>query len=306
MRLKIFFTILITSLFLTSCVISGVETKEPTVEQPTVETPTVEETIPTVTPTPEATLTEIYVANLDKFYVSVGDTFNTRSLIIMAKYSDGETVNISNEVEFTTISTSTPGKKQITASYQGLSIKVEVNVLNPIGIEVDYEKAKVEYNVGESIDLSDLFIFNVFDNNLKLDVQEYTISIKKSTGEVVGVTENFNEAGTYVVSITSKGYQSSYEINVIDENAPTIEYTSINWDFTSVKKDFRNEEFSYEGLALYAVKSDGTRERIPASDYTAELVSGSFTVDGEYTVKVTYTGPINFANKENTYKVNYC
>lgn len=111
-KLKILIVILFGCFLLSACNLFGEETKEPTKGPTIVETEKPLET-PTHTPTPEATITEIYVGNLEDFYVCVGDTFNTSSLVIMAKYSDNTTKNISNEVNFSSISTSSPGKKKL-------------------------------------------------------------------------------------------------------------------------------------------------------------------------------------------------
>ena len=318
-KIKVLILTLLMCFLMTSCTIFGITigspSSEPTVTQePTVEvTPTPTPVTPEVTPTPEVTLTEIYVKNLSDIYVNVGETYKP-NLTVIAKFSDNTEKDITTDVTFSSISTSTKGEQELTISYEGLTIKAPVNVVVPTGIELNYTNAKILYEVGEVIDLSGLIVYRLYEDELKLNAKNYTISITDEEGHELSLSQPLNELGKYTITITVGTYNETYEVNVVEEivDDTNITYTSLELDTTGTKKEFKNDdEFNYDNLVLNAKKSNNTKELIPSLDYKVELYKGNelvteFSDEGEYTVKVTYIGDIEFEDKELEYLVNYC
>ena len=315
-RIKVLILLFLICLFLGSCSLFS-KTETPTPPKVTPTEPIVEVTptpVITPTPTPEVTLSEIYVKNHDEIYVNVGDKYKP-NLIIMAKFSDGTEKDVSEDVAFSTISTTNKGVQELTIIYQSLSIKVPVNVVKQTGITLDTSKAKVLYKVGDTIDLSGLFVYKTYEDDLVLDADNYIIQIIDENGDELSFVQPLNLLGKYTINIFIGSYTKSYEIDVVEEiiDEPTQEqssYTYLELDTSNVKTEFIDEEFNYDNLVLNAVKSNNTKEVIPSNDYIVTLYKGDYYMSkfdgqGEYTVNVRYKGDIPFEQKTFTYKVNY-
>ena len=102
-------------------------------------------------------------------------------ITIFAKYSDNTEVDITNEVTFSTIDTSTEGVKELTISYKGYTAKLNVNVLTPTGVELNTTNVIKLYELGQKIDLSNVIVYNVF-GEVEYTADSYSISIKDPDG----------------------------------------------------------------------------------------------------------------------------
>ena len=317
MKIKVFLLTIFMLLFLTGCSLFGEVTKEPTKIPTIVET---EDPLKTHTPTPTpepVELIDIYVKNTEELYCNVGEAFKPSKLSVIAKYSDDSEVNVTDESTFSTILTNTIGKKELTITYENKTIKVLVDILKPIGLELDIANTKTQYEIGDVIDISGLKVYNTYENQDKKNCTSYIIRIENQNGEQIPVNSTFDSNGVYNINVVSGNFVEEYEIIVgeVDietevpipdpDPTPEVVYVELELDLENVKRDFYDEEeFNYNNLIVYALKSDGSKEVIPSTDYKVELEE-EFVETKEYTVHFTYIGNIDFENKELIYFVNY-
>lgn len=283
-------------------------------------TPTTTPTTPTVpsqttkpvsceTTTKTKVLTGIELKNTGEIYVNKGDNYDGSNLLIYAIYSDGTEENISTQVTFTSLDTTSPGTKTIKANYQGFEIEISINVVKLTGIDLDTTNAKVTYEQGESIDISGLIVFSLYDEeNLRLYTNNYRIVLTNSIGTQILVGSPLNELGTYTVTVSVGLFEKTYEITVSGNNNPV--YERLELDTNQVKKDFVNEEFNYDGLILYGYTDNTTKSVIDPSLYEVNLTKDGATVDGfedsgTYVVKITYSNTDALGDLQFEYEVTY-
>ena len=153
MKLKAFVLSLLLGLFaLTSCsLFSKTETQTETSTEPNVTQPEQPNTNPNPNPTPEVVIKEIYATGTTGLIVSLNGTFNPSGINVFAKYTDNTEVNITEDVSFSAVDTSTEGVKEITVTYQSFTFKFEVNVLTLTGVDINTDSAIVLYEVGQVI-----------------------------------------------------------------------------------------------------------------------------------------------------------
>lgn len=310
MKLRYLFLslILCLSILLVGC---GVEETEKTSNGPSItETQTEEKTEnPTndETQNTEVVLENIYVQNTDELYCNLGEAFNPAKLSIIAKYSNGTEENITGKVSFSAVSTTTEGEKELVITYNSFSVKVNVNVLKTIGIEIDTSNVKVNYNIGDIIDISGLLVFNLYDDEEKKQQNTYSIKIYDQQGNLMPVTGSFEKAGTYKICVEYSGYIEEYDIMVGQLDEPDVQefYQCLELDLSNVKTTFAGEHFSYNDLIVNAVKNDGTKVKLTSDEYTVSLLNGSFTETGTYEVIVKYRGTTNIIDPKVEYSVTY-
>ena len=96
----------------------------------------------------------------------------------------------------------------------------ENNYQTLIKIEAKYEEMKLQYEVGEKVDYTGLYVVETYDNSeydfdsvlTVTDLDNYTITVYDKDGNKVKGA--FTEEGTYTVNVSAGKYSSSFEVNV--------------------------------------------------------------------------------------------
>ncbi len=155
-----------------------------------------------------------------------GDNYEQNNLVIVAKFSDGSSLDITDQAEISgEVDVNTPGVYAVIISYNGLSAAYQVNVLprenvkTLVNIAVEAESSKKVYALGEELSLVNVVVYAEYANSeaansyeLVSDLSSYKVEVLNAEGEVV--EGPFAETGAYTVVISQGQISDSYAINV--------------------------------------------------------------------------------------------
>lgn len=199
----------------------------------------------------------------------------------MTDIYSGKTVQVVNNVVEITIPANTDGGTVILAEGKQMT-----------GIEV-VEPAKVEYTVGEKIDLSNLTVTGVYgDAKIALSQDAYVVD-----SSAVDTTK----AGTYEVKVTAGEYTASFTIVVKAE--PTVTATATP---TPTNKPTATATATPTPVATYTIKyvmNKGTNNTANPSSYSTKNVKLKNPTRKGYTFAGWYTDK-NYKNKVTTIKAS--
>ena len=218
MKIKSLFLSILLVVLLVGCSLIN-ETTKSTTSSKTTTTTTIQTTTTTTTQTTTTTaieLVEIYVQNTDELYCNVGEVFKTSKLNIIARYSDGEEISVSEHALFDPIATHTPGSRALTIYYKDKSVTVMVDVLQPISLQIETSKVKTQYEIGNTLDITNLGVYYLYENNQKKVCPSYTVKITNPANTLIPINSVFTSKGVYKVSIESNGLSQQYDITVGD------------------------------------------------------------------------------------------
>ena len=225
------------------------------------------------------------------------------NLVVTANYTKESKVLKDNEykVDKGGFDKTIAGSYTITISYgnksAGFKVSVNPDIQNAVGIELKTEIATKEFDFGASYSSFGLGVYAVFDDNTKSKLSDNQFTIDSSA-------YNANVAGTYTIVVTLKDVlydgnpiTASYAVTV-KSALKTVK--SLRVDTTGAKTEFEwDDAFTYEGLRVYRVFSDGSEEL--ASDVSVNSDSFKAGVCGEYTIIVSV--PNGTASLFQDYKV---
>lgn len=153
----------------------------------------------------------------DKTKYNVGETFNPNGLTLLAEYSDGSEETISKGFECSASVFGKEGTYKVKVTYYGCSATVNVTVVNsnPIGVTVENLPDKLQYCIGEELDIT----------GLALKV-EYPNSVFKMVTTGFEVTCDLSSAGAKKVSVTyyENGIRltTNFTVNVTAEKVASV------------------------------------------------------------------------------------
>lgn len=213
--------------------------------------------------------------------VYIDDTYDTSDIEVYADYSDDTSVLIDNEeLEFSTLDTSTAGEKTLTITYQGKTCTVTVTVLvNPdqiaiTGISVNQESLKTELVVGQTLDLTNVEVY-VDYNDLTRD------SLDNS--DVTFSTVDTSTAGEKTLTVT---YDDKYTCNV---KITVYEPQALVVDEETVQKTFViGDVYNAKTAKVYAKVSDTKRFELAPAEYTVSELN--LQQEGAQTLTYSYSG----------------
>ena len=160
---------------------------------------------------PSLTGISLNTDSVDKDYL-VGENLNLTGLVVTANYSDGNSNVVTN---YTTNPAdgallSTAGTINVVVTYESASASFSVVVNNPpkslTGISLNTDNVKVDYFVGENLDLSGLVVNANFDDGSSEVVTNYTSNPADGT--------TLTEIGDAFVTITYENYDEDFMISV--------------------------------------------------------------------------------------------
>ena len=181
----------------------------------------------TVNPKP-ATVTSISFKSLpSKTSYYVGQKLNYSGLVVVAKYSDGSSKELTSgytctPAEGTTLTTQ--GSQLVQVKYENVlsSFYVNVNEVKLSSISIKSKPIKLTYTVGETL----------ITSGLKLTATYNDGSTKEVTSGFTFTPSALNTVGTQKITVTYDGKTTSFDVTVnpkvVDNNALKINVSSAN------------------------------------------------------------------------------
>lgn len=177
---------------------------------------------------------------------AVGQEFNFEGLIASVKLSNDAVYEL-KEAEFAVEipDMTTAGTKTIQVSYEGMLVKTyEIEVEAITGIEITNPPAKLEYLVGEQLDLTGMIVSAYTSGGINYQISDYRVSVT----EALKIDD--------IVKISWKGLECALEIEILEN--PIV---SISVKTAPTKTTYKNgEEFDSTGLVLSINYADRTED----------------------------------------------
>jgi len=163
-------------------------------------------------------------ANIDNYYI--GDTLNLAGLVLTATFDDGSTDDIPYPNAGIThdFDSTSAGQKTVTITYQGQTAQITITV-NPgaptvTGISVKTQPTKLQYFVGDPLDLTGLVLTATLSNDTNRDVTYPDAGIS---------TTGFNSAAAaanQTVTISYEGQTAEITVTIIGPFATVAEVSA--------------------------------------------------------------------------------
>ena len=173
-------------------------------------------------------------------------------------------------------------------------------------IEIDYSSVKLEYSIGEDLDLSGfkVYIKNSNEERIELDTADYQINSSEFDN---------SKPGIYKISVTYLQVTAYFNVKVLDININDIE--TIRIVESSYRSDYYiSEEFYDEGLVFELIYLDGTIKTMDSMKYELDSSCYEKYIPGVYTINVdieilgkhfnlNYDVNVNDINKEDIFEI---
>lgn len=227
-------------------------------------------------PTPtEPTLTSIaYRSGLKSTSIYKGDVFDTSDLTVTATYSDNSTKIVSaKDLKISEIDPEKVGEQTLTITYESLNIeiKITVNAVLPVGIEVDANSVDTTVAEGQEPDISNLVVYLVHNNGFK-----YAISNSDPKLDA----DNFPTYPDLNWVITYDNFSTTVKLS---NTPPVVESIKVNSGYPTWV--LLGETYAADGLSATATLSNNLTKTV--SGLTISAVDTATA--GKKTVTATYT-----------------
>ena len=231
-----------------------------------------------------ASISSIEITNLpSKLEYMEGEEFDATGMVVMATYSNGSTVQVKSGYKVTGY-LSEPGIHKVTIEFAGqkATFDVTVNERVLLNLEIKAKPDKLNYVIGEELDLTGLLVVAVYENGDLDIIEDYTVS---------GLD---GKAGSKVITLTYKGKTASFVVNVAVKCVEKIEIIKMPTKLSYIE----SEALNVEGMIVKATYNDGEIKTI--TDYKLE---GYSSLPGVHTVYVSYEGQVDSFDVNVTEKV---
>ncbi|MBQ2347692.1 MAG: bacterial Ig-like domain-containing protein, partial [Clostridia bacterium] len=153
--------------------VSGFDTSEAGVKQVNVEYEGMTSSFEIVVLEAVVYLDRIELTPPEKTSYYIGEILDTTGMKVLAYYSDGSAVDVTEFVNVTGFDSQTAGKQVITVEYDSKTAEFEIEVKQAVltALEIN-EPDKKEYNIGEELDLTGFVLWAVYDNGEKIRVED--------------------------------------------------------------------------------------------------------------------------------------
>lgn len=216
--------------------------------------------------------------NADKYYV-VGDTFapDFKLYLVMADDTKTAVADISEAV-CTGYDMSKAGTQTVTVSYKGLQATYDIKVVSIAGLKV--VPKVTEYKYGTALNTAGNEVYYVLSDGTEVALAAKDLASVKYSGY------SRYKTGTQTVTVTYKGYKTTYTVTVTKSSSGTTGGGS-----TTGKQDDTKEPSKGN------TTSDPTKDqvKVPAAGTVLSAATGSYKVTkADATVgEVAYYGPAN-------------
>ncbi len=233
----------------------------------------------------------IRIDTLPKTTYNYGEALDVTGGILELTLGDDSTITESilstmvTELDGTQFNPNKLGTRELKVTYGDKEVTYEITVNDYVSDITFVPPTKVEYNIGEDIDLSGGFVQEVMASG------EATASIPLTDSRITVISFDNTITGAQTVKLLFNGEEFTYQITIADAIA------SVVLDSSAAKKMYKyGESLDVTGLILKVTKSSGTVENI---DVAPGMVSGFDSNElGNQTVKVSYN------NQEFTYDIS--
>ncbi len=206
------------------------------------------------------------------------------------KYNDGTFLDVTaSDLTFSAIDTSTPGTKKLTITYAGFSITVDVlvegNALPEdddgelISISIISSSIPTTVQKGAVIDTSTLQVAAVYQIGEKTETK--LISAADLTIDMVDTST----AGEKTLTVSFEGKTATLKITV--EEPPHIIEISVKAGTINTTVE-AGEELDLTEMEVYAIWSDGRREKLDNEDLETTLPDKDAEGDKQLVIKYTH------------------
>lgn len=202
-----------------------------------------------------------------------GEELDTTGMEIIANYSNGSEIKIASGYTITGYKSNVLGEQTITVDFVGktATFTVIVKEKSVTNIEIQKKPTKLDYVVGESLDLSGMVVVAAYETGGLDIISDYSVSGFEST------------AGTKVITVVYKGKSASFTVNVAIVAVTKLTITQLPVKLTYIE----NEPLNTEGLIVNATYNNGTNKNV--TDY--EIV-GFSSLPGVHTLYIMYDGQV--------------
>lgn len=215
--------------------------------------------------------------------VKIGQTPDFSGIKVIATYSDGSTQEVGfANVTLSQLDTTTAGSKFVTVTYQGISTKFEVTVVDPeatatvTAIKIVPKSISEKYYIGQAPDYSGLQVEATYSTGSvrALPAADYTYTPIDTT--TMGKK-------TFTVTYTANPtLTDSIEVEVINIKSMTVVTGTVK------NKIFVGEVLNTSAIEVVVKYDDGTEEIVNIADLVVGTVDT--TTYGKKTLAVTYKG----------------
>ncbi len=192
---------------------------------------------------------------------TVGDTFEATDLKVTATMSDGTTKDVTADAKITqNADMNTAGKYAVVVEYADKKVIYEISVIAKENVKtldkiaVDADSVKTLYELGDSLSIEGLKVYEYFKNSefadsieVITDFANYSIKVVDANGNEVST---FSEYGVYTVIVANGEVNDTYEINVGAYVYDTI-LEAIKAGLANADKVDNGKVLEYSGTELF-------------------------------------------------------
>ena len=221
-----------------------------------------------------ASISGITISTLPNKVVYIeGEKLDTTGLAIVANYTNGSEISIASGYTVSGYDANKTGEQTITVDFVGKKATFTVTVVEKVltNIEIQAKPKKLNYVVGEELDLTGMVVVASYETGELVIVDDYAVSGFDGT------------AGSKVITVTYKGKSASFTVNVAVIAVEKLTLTKLPVKLAYIE----NEPLNTEGLIVTATYNDGTVKNV--TDYD---VVGFSSLPGVHTLYVVFGGQV--------------
>ena len=200
----------------------------------------------------------------------VGEQFASAGLVVTGTYSDQSTAAVTgytlSPAEGYTFVEADIGQKEFTVTYEqktaAFSVTVSAATPRATGIRVAQEPTKVNYKVGEALDIQGLSVELVMSDGNNTALNEF------QTNPADGYVFVEADVGQKAIEVSAEGFNASFNVNVAE--ADPVQ-TGIAVEIREGVVYYVDDEFSKESLKVEAVFDKGANQELAADQFTVSL-----------------------------------
>ena len=221
-----------------------------------------------------ASISGISISSLpDKLTYTEGEKLDMTGLVIVANYTNGSRISIASGYTVTGYDANKIGEQTVTVDFIGKTATFTVTVVERVltNIEIQVKPNKLDYVVGESLDLTGMVVVAAYETGELEIIDDYTVS-------------GFDgKAGTKVIAVEYNGKSAFFTVNVAVITVEKLTITKMPVKLSYIE----NEALNTEGLIVTATYNNGTVKNV--TDYE---VTGFSSLPGTHTLYVTFGGKV--------------
>ncbi|HEY9061923.1 MAG TPA: bacterial Ig-like domain-containing protein [Pseudobacteroides sp.] len=204
-----------------------------------------------------------------KLNYKIGETLDITGLVVNGAYSDGSTqeVNITSANVSGFNSTQAATDKVLTVSVSGKSSTYKINVLTPNSLEITSPATKLDYNLGDTLDISGLEVVGKYSDDT-------TIPVNIAANNITGFNSSV-AAESQTLTITAFGRTTTYNVKI---SGPQ----SIEVNTPATKSTYKlGESLDITGLTVRGIFSGDVEKDLSISQSDISGFDSSMPVNGQ-------------------------